>query len=506
MPIAPLQIQGQALQTPAMVPLQRRSQYLADALEAIQRSTSEGIRSPAALGTNLLADAVLMHGMRSNDRRMLEEAGRARQSVADIILSGLNGGQAQSQQSAPGPMQTQSMAPSAPPTLNQPQQQSSFLEARPSGAGGMYYVDEYPPGGPPEPAQAQQPPAPQMQPQQPQPGAAPYAGVPRGVVTPEERGMVEQLLRSGNPALFEQGMEMGQSLMQRQMAPVPLSPGHTYNQDGSVRDLEENWQSVPGSSPSDAAQRNTVTGRVEHQAIPGVEGPNGTFLTPQGYQMPPSVVNGRPMPFGPPTADQARQASLELMNSQPVSQYYNLRTKAAAIFNDMQNGAVNDLRLIETLQESLNGNPQLAVREGLINNITESQGFIADMLGRAQNAASMGRTGYLQPEIRAQIMRVIADAAQERYEAASSYVARARQAMSPLGYPDEFFPTVEPPVLPPSLRHTSGGAARQAQRGVAPPRLPAGLSREQGMRWAREHNLHSGDSIILPNGRPGTVP
>lgn len=518
MAMQPLQIQGQALQTPAMVPLQRRSQYLADALEAIQRSTSEGIRSPMQLGSNLLANAILMHGMRGNDRRMLEEAGRARESVADIILGGLNGGQSDT----PAPMQTQAMAPQAPPTMNQPQQPSSFLEARPPSSSGMYYVDEYPPGGPPEPGMQQppqqmqqqpampqqqpampqqQPAAPQQQPAMPQ-APAPYAGVPRGVVTPEERGMVEQLLRSGNPALFEQGMTMGQSLMQRQMAPVPLSPGHTYNQDGSVRDLEENWQQIPGATPADQAQRNTVTGRVDHQAIPGVQGPNGTFLTQQGYELPPSFVNGQQLPFGVPSPDQVRQASLELMNSQPVSQYYNLRTKAAAIFNDMQNGAVNDLRLIETLQESLNGNPQLAVREGLIHNITESQGFVAGLLGQAQNAASMGRSGYLQPEIRGQILRVIEDAVNERYEAAHSYVERARVAMQPLGYPDQFFPTIDEPV------RRGGSPGHGGQQGAAqqPARVPAGMSPQQAMQWARQQGLRSGDPIILPDGRQARVP
>lgn len=449
--------------TPAMLPLQRRSQYLADAIEQIQQSAQQGIRSPQALGTNLLAEAVAMYGQNRNDQRMIDQGRADRRSISDMLMGGLGG----------------SPAPGAPPTGNPA---TTSAAGNPEGMGAA-------PSGPAAPAA-------------PTTSAQPYANVPHQAVTPQEWALAEQMLSSDNPAIFNQGVELAQQLRARQTAPAPLSPGFTYNPDGSVRSLQEHWQPAPGGSPADAAQVNTVTGQTQHQAIPGVQGPNGSFLTGSGYVTPPSVVGGNVLPFGAPTADQAVGTINTMMQAPQVAQYYNLRTKAAAALSvaPAQGNAATDLQLIETMQEALNGNPQLAVREGLIHNITESQGYIAQMLYGAQNAASQGASGYLAPAQRERMQRVIRTALQERQQAAQEYVDRMRHAMQPLGYPDAVFPQIDgvpnnaaPPPAP--------GPQRQP-----PPRMPVGMNPGQAHVWAQQHGLRSGDPVILPDGTEGRVP
>ena len=466
------QLTGMSYATPAMIPLLRRSQYLADALEAIGRSTQQGIRTPQALGTNLLADALLQYGRNRNDQAILGQAGQDRNSLADMIMGGHADAPAGAGASAP-------QAPAAPSAPTPP--------AGPA-----------PPGAsPPQAGQdLSQPPQPQAQPQpQTQPA---FSGVPRQVVTPQEWALAQSLL--AHPQTFEAGVQMEMSLRQREQAPVPLHPGNTYGADGSVHNLEENYQPLPGATPADNAQINTVTGHTEHQALPGVQGPNGSFLTRGGYQMPPQTAGGQTLPFGAPTSDQLAQFAqgFRSNNTGPVAQYYNARTKAAAALSvppDRQNAATNLLQ-IEALQEILNSNPNLAVREGLINNITESPGMIARFMQGAQNALSHGGTGYLEPQMVARIQNVIRIGVQERYHAAQQYVAGVRQQMSPLGYPDSVFPTIDAPDL-----------GQQAQQGQLP-RIPPQFARNpmQAHQWALQNGLHPGDPVILPDGQQGRVP
>jgi hypothetical protein len=448
------------MMTPAMLPLQRRSQYLADAIEQINRSAQEGIRSPEALGTNLLAEAVDLYGQNRNDKRLVEAGRSERASMADMLMRGLPGSAPMSDASgiAPG------MA-AAPPAPSAPQAPQA-------------------PSGPTPPAAA--------------PTAQPYANVPHQPVTPAEVARVQALLHSDNPALFQQGVELAQQLQTRMTTPAPLSPGYNYRPDGSVQNLQENYEPIPGATPADSAQRNTVTNHTEHQAIPGVQGPNGSFLQNGGYQTPPSMVGNNVLPFGSPSSDQAAGTINTMMQAPQVAQYYNLRTKAAATLSvsPQQGNAATDLQLIETLQEALNGNPQLAVREGLIHNITESPGLIAQMTGGAQNALSQGASGYLLPPMRERIQRVIRGALQERQQAAQEYVDRMHHAMQPLGYPDQMFPQID--QVPQQ--------AQQQQPQRAPPRLPVGLNPGQAHQWALQHGLHTGDPVILPDGSPGRVP
>lgn len=462
----------------------QRSQYLSDAIDQLNASVP-GNATRTATGTNasLLANALLQFTRGKADQDIQQGQSSDRAGLADIMLAG-------HQAAAPSPGETQPMAA--------PAGGGGLSDAVGGGAEPQTFGWQGPQrsGAPPT---AQHPQAPQVATSDAPPtDPGDYSNVPRGVVTPQQWARAQALLQSDNPAMFAQGMEMAQGLMGTEQTPVHLPPGYTFNPDGTVRSLTEHYEPIPGASPADNAQQNTVTGHTEHQALPGVQGPGGSFLTPQGYQTPPSVVGEHVLPFGAPTSDQAVGTINNMMQSPQVSQYYNLRTKAAAALSvaPTAGNAATDLQLIETMQEALNGNPALAVREGIITNITESQGWIARNLYGAQNALSQGASGYLAPEQRARMQRVIRVATHERYQAAEQYVSRMRQAMQPLGYPEEVFPQINPP-----------DDAESTQPQAQGPRVPATVdSPEAFTAWARQNNIPSGTVVTMPSGRPGRAP
>lgn len=453
--------------TPAMVPLQRRSEYLANALEAMQ-GAGQNLRTPAALGTNLLADALLQFGQRRNDNAILTQAGKDRQSLADMVL----GNHAQQQQ---------------------PQQQAQApMGAMPGGA--TPAVPDMSMGGG---AQAPSPAAPQAP-------ANDYSAVPMQTVTPQEWAQARTLM--SNPATFQQGIQMAMQLRQREASPAALSPGYTYNPDGSVRNLQENWQQIPGMTPADSAQRNTVTNQIQHQAIPGVQGPNGSFLTNNGYETPPTTVNGQVLPYGAPTPDQLMGTVRSILTdaSSPVATYRSLVTKARPILEhpeDYQNG-IGDIALTEAVQEAMQANPNLAVREGFVHTIQESQGWAANLVGQAQNAISRGQTGVFTPDQRSRMIRIIQNATDTRYQEANDYVGELQRGATPLGYPPETFPSlVQPP--PRAIPHEPSARQPQATGPMAnraPPRAPAGMNAQQAQAWAQQQNLQPGDTYVAPDG------
>lgn len=51
----------------------QRSQYLADALRALQESANQNIKTPAALGSNLLAEALLQYGRRRSEKTLIDQ-------------------------------------------------------------------------------------------------------------------------------------------------------------------------------------------------------------------------------------------------------------------------------------------------------------------------------------------------------------------------------------------------------------------------------------------------
>lgn len=89
---------AQALGGTAAIPEVQRSEYLARALDQM-RGQGANIRTPAALGTNLLAEALLQFGQTYSDRQLLKQinAGQAAQMGNSLIGTGLPGDPGMSQ-------------------------------------------------------------------------------------------------------------------------------------------------------------------------------------------------------------------------------------------------------------------------------------------------------------------------------------------------------------------------------------------------------------------------
>lgn len=75
---------------PQALPYARRSQYLAAALQAMQQQ-GENIRSPAELGTRLLASALTQYGQQRNDRRLAKAQYNDSQAANAPLIAALQG-------------------------------------------------------------------------------------------------------------------------------------------------------------------------------------------------------------------------------------------------------------------------------------------------------------------------------------------------------------------------------------------------------------------------------
>lgn len=112
--LALLAQQAQAYGGTAAIPSIQRSQYLADALKSISESASSNIRTPAALGSNLLAEALLQYGRRRSDRALLNQIGRG-QSAMTAPGAPLSDANVFGPQGAAAPPAAGNMPPAAPP-------------------------------------------------------------------------------------------------------------------------------------------------------------------------------------------------------------------------------------------------------------------------------------------------------------------------------------------------------------------------------------------------------
>lgn len=99
----------------------QRSQYLADALRNLQASGSD-IRTPQALGTSLLAEAITAYGKNKADKEAMQAYGQDRKAIADSALAGLGPDASPPPTSAPVPVPAPDAAApqAAPPAQIQP--------------------------------------------------------------------------------------------------------------------------------------------------------------------------------------------------------------------------------------------------------------------------------------------------------------------------------------------------------------------------------------------------
>lgn len=108
--------------SPETIPYVRRSVYLADALRELQQSGAQNIRTPFALGTNLLADFLLEKGSRKADADLTERSKADQARIADMATLGLPTPGSAPPAAEAGPAGEAGGAPpaAAPPALPQP--------------------------------------------------------------------------------------------------------------------------------------------------------------------------------------------------------------------------------------------------------------------------------------------------------------------------------------------------------------------------------------------------
>lgn len=123
--------------SPLVAPYMKRSEYLAKALEDLHAG-SVAPRSKGELFTRLLAEGVLQHNQRSNDKDLAGAQAKQRQTQAAAALEGLGiGPKIQAPQAPAAP------APSAPPP-GAPPQAPDMAPYRP----GQIQTSQLPPAGP----------------------------------------------------------------------------------------------------------------------------------------------------------------------------------------------------------------------------------------------------------------------------------------------------------------------------------------------------------------------
>lgn len=91
----------------------QQAQMFADQLQALQQNTTN-IRTPASLGVNLLADAILQSGKKKADKEALEAFNTDRKAQADAALQGLPSDAGPAPQLPPSQPQTPPPQPQAP--------------------------------------------------------------------------------------------------------------------------------------------------------------------------------------------------------------------------------------------------------------------------------------------------------------------------------------------------------------------------------------------------------
>lgn len=206
----------------------RRSQYLADALESLQANAQQNIRSPFALGTNLLADAILEGERKKSDATASDAVAAQRKGILDKIAPLLGGGQQGPQASA--------MADFIDPMSGQPR------------------------------IQAPQPQAPQ-QPQGPVPYTDPrwaQLGVEAqlGGMGPDVAPALEWAKNNKPHMVINRGQGLNDSTGEKMGAYVPdLEKGQTLGSDGSV-------QNLPNAVNASAQMAGAVSGAQEGAKAP----------------------------------------------------------------------------------------------------------------------------------------------------------------------------------------------------------------------------------------------
>lgn len=435
-------------------PAVRRSQYLADALQNINSSAQNNLRTPASLWSNLAAEALLQSSRKKNNKDLQTQLQGGQQAVAQQLLGGLPGG------GQPAPASPMAAGLGAPPPVSAAPMPplGAGTPPPPQGGGGPPMPAPQPqmsPGGAPGPQQ----PLPQPMPQRPQQG---QQGPPTQPINPAEVAQVKQWLASPYPYLRQLGMQKAAELNARSMQYVPLKPGETYGPDGQAQYVGAKTQSIPGQTPADAAQIGP-DGTITHAAIPSMMGrpePNDVW-NGHGYtKMPTTVAGGASYPLGAPKPDEPIKIAQDTQNAPPVFAYNNLRSKIGNIMSPgFKEGPAKDIARVDAIVEAFGGNPTQKPTEGFFNKVEDSQGWIRGSLAKMYNETHVNG-GILSPGLRGNLENALQNTLAERKEAADIYLQQVRPSME-IGYPGQS------QTLAPNTAAIPPGAALPPDAGVA---------------------------------------
>lgn len=371
---------------PADIPQIRRSKYLADALQSLASTGAEQSRTPVALASNLLAEALLKHGSDKTFQKLYGSLAGGMQNYADTMGSGLPGWQSAAPDHAAAPPPAAS--PGAPMDVSPPAASPGAAMAAPPTASS----------------------APSAAPAQPSQGG----GIPTQPVNPQAVAMAQQLIKTGQPALVQRGMAMLQQLREQSMKYVALPPGDAYRQDGSVQNLAEQWDYQPGPKPGTQIGTNRSTGE-QKMFDSGVTGsaPEGLAFGAHG-----ASLSAMPVTVGAHTMDRnySPDALTSMQDQVLKSEEYKYASESAKAFHSMVAnsklpGGISGYGMVDTYVRTIN--PGAVARQGSVDAVLASRGVPQEVLGILQNLRG---GGPLTAEIRDQLIKSAAPFAHANYE------------------------------------------------------------------------------------------
>lgn len=336
-PVSSSVLQQMAAQytTPQAVPAIQRSQYLAQALQNMQDTAKQGIKSPTQLWTTLLADGLIQSARAKSDRDLagVVQAGQGAQTAQADAMMGLGPSDASPAPAAPqvqpsafdrvggllshllggGSPQT---APGAPQAGPDPQLQA-IINAPPVSAGN--FGTQGPVPAPQAPAAPQMAPAPSQAAQAPQqgpvptpaavPAAFPGAQVTSGFRSPMHNAAVGGVSNSwhtmgtpDNPGAVDLVPPRGVPMAQFAQAVASQYPQARILNEGTHLHVQPN-QANTGQMPPPAPSPSGAVGAPPPAIAPPVAG-----TSPPAQQQ----TAGGGMPGGPPTGPGATPQEIAL--------------------------------------------------------------------------------------------------------------------------------------------------------------------------------------------------
>ncbi len=412
---------------PIASPLQRRSQYLAQALEQMNKPP-ERIAGYGDLGARLLAQALTQRAAEKTEGALQAEQSNKdlarRQGIAAGIGETVEGtpqevgngrlgnpitglvnairGRGQPEPVAAPQAPAQAPAPAMMPTNTQEPVSSPIAPVAP--VQGAPLPEQAPMQAP---ASAQ--PAPQMQ--QPAPEQNPLAA------TPQERQMIVSDLNSGDPERVARAEQMVQDIQLRQAQPAALRYEYqaVNGVPGVVDPVTRQWTPIEGGIPQQAMNENQIAGAGN---VFGVAEGTGVSLNPFGV---PTIVGRPPEGFervgGGLRAERGGPQDQSTGGNQ-IANERSLRTeyqRATDDYRAARNGyqkvqaaaaddsGASDVALIFGFMKTLD--PQSTVREGEFAT-AQNTGSVPERVQAAYNRAITG--DRLTPEQRREFVQTAA--------------------------------------------------------------------------------------------------